>query len=299
MGSPFPPNDSSSLIVLHRSWHISISLAYLPAWIIVALIWHYRIFTETNVGLVLVVHLLLGLSLASWSFFVAAPFGKSPQLAAVVSTFLSILFAILALVFSRASTGAATIFTIIFPPGYYIFAIRAICGYENHLMPTNLVKPDPDDHLTLLPIMVACIVSVILTFPIPSLRNLTRLMYFCGHIWERYLKGVSTIQGSRQTVFGLVSVDIGSRVFLCTQAGWQFLSKTSIRPSLPPCSVVRRNQLPPSPTFRWTSPSLVFLSCWVQMGEFTSGMSPAAVLIVNFQRWKVDLSFYHCKPLGT
>lgn len=126
-----------------------------------ALIWHYKIFTETNGGLVLVVHLLLGFSLASWSFFVAAPFGKSPQLAAVVSTFLSILFAILALVFSRASTGAATIFTLIFPPGFYIFAIRAICGYENHLLPTNLLKPDPDDHLTLLPIMIASIVSIV------------------------------------------------------------------------------------------------------------------------------------------
>ena len=152
---------SPTSFFLHRSWHVSISLAYLPAWIIVALMWHYKIFTETNGGLILVVHLLLGFSLASWSFFVAAPFGKSPQLAAVVTTFLSTLFAILALVFSRASTGAATIFTLIFPPGYYIFAIRAICGYENHLIPTNLLKSDPDDHLTLLPIMIACIVSVV------------------------------------------------------------------------------------------------------------------------------------------
>lgn len=148
-------------ILHHRSWHLSISLAYLPAWVIVALTWHYRIFAETNGGLVLVVHLLLGFSLTSWSFFVAAPFGKSPQLAAVVSTFLAILFAILALVFSHASTVAATIFTLIFPPGFYIFATRAICGYENHLMPTNILKPDPDDHITLLPILIACIVGIV------------------------------------------------------------------------------------------------------------------------------------------
>lgn len=153
-------NDSPGFILLHRSWHVSISLAYLPAWIVVALIWHRQIFTETNGGLVLAVHLLLGFSLASWSFFVAAPFGRSPQLAAVISTFLAILFAILALVFSHASTLAATIFTLIFPPGYYIFAVRAMCGYENNLMPTNLLNPDPDDHLTLLPIMIACIVSL-------------------------------------------------------------------------------------------------------------------------------------------
>ncbi|KAH7911599.1 hypothetical protein BJ138DRAFT_1062831 [Hygrophoropsis aurantiaca] len=156
------------------SWHVSISLAYLPAWIIVSILWHYRIFSATNAGLVLVVHLLLGFSLASWSFFIAAPFGKSPQLAAVASTFLAIMFAILALVFSKASTLAATIFTLIFPPGYYIFAIRAICGWENHQMPTNLLKPDPDSHLTLLPLIIAAIIDVFL-WP------------YLGVLWERRL----------------------------------------------------------------------------------------------------------------
>ncbi|KAG1763849.1 hypothetical protein EDD22DRAFT_482473 [Suillus occidentalis] len=144
------------------SWHISISLAYLPAWIVVSIVWHYRIFSGTNVGLVLIVHLLLGFSLASWSFFIAAPFGKSPQFAAVATTFLGIIFAILALTFSRASTAAATIFTLIFPPGYYVFAIRAICGWETHQIPTNILKPDPDNNLTLLPLIIAATVDVFL-----------------------------------------------------------------------------------------------------------------------------------------
>lgn len=146
----------------YSSWHISISLAYLPAWIIVAIIWHFRIFTATNVGLVIVIHLLLGLTLASWSFFVATPFGKSPQLAAVASTFLAIVFAILALVFSRASTGAAFVFTLIFPPGFYIFAIRAVCGWEVHQIATNVLQPDPDNALRLLPLIIAAIVRSVL-----------------------------------------------------------------------------------------------------------------------------------------
>ncbi|PIL31168.1 ATP-binding cassette transporter [Ganoderma sinense ZZ0214-1] len=144
------------------SARIFISLAYLPAWIIVSIIWHFRIFTATNVGIIIVVHLLLGLTLASWSFFVATPFGKSPQLAAVASTFLAIVFAILALVFSRASTGAAFIFTIIFPPGFYIFAIRAICGWEVHQIATNVLQPDPDNALRLLPLIIAAIINVFL-----------------------------------------------------------------------------------------------------------------------------------------
>jgi len=133
-------------------------VAYLPAWIIVSIVWHYRIFTNTNIVLLLVVHLLLGFSLASWSLFIAAPFGKSPQLAAVASTFLGLVFAILAQVFRKASTRVATIFSLVFPPGYYIFAIRAICGWENSQIPLNILKPDPDNNLTLLPLIVAATV---------------------------------------------------------------------------------------------------------------------------------------------
>ncbi|KAL0951946.1 hypothetical protein HGRIS_008597 [Hohenbuehelia grisea] len=150
--------DSARVI----SWHVSISLAYLPAWVIVGLTWHYRIFTASNPGLILVIHLLLGFSLASWSLFTAAPFGKSPQLAAVVTTFLGIMLAIIALVFQRASTVAAFIYSIIFPPGFYIFAIRAICGFENNLQATNLLQPDPDSGLRLLPLLIAAIIDIFL-----------------------------------------------------------------------------------------------------------------------------------------
>ena len=104
-------------------------------------------------------HLLLGLSLASYGLFLAAPFGRSPQLAAVVATFVSIVLAIIALVFKEATTGAASIFTLIFPPAFYIFAIRAICGWENHEWATDVLKGDPDNDLRLLPLIIVAIVS--------------------------------------------------------------------------------------------------------------------------------------------
>ncbi|KAL1669459.1 P-loop containing nucleoside triphosphate hydrolase protein [Schizophyllum commune] len=144
------------------SWHVSISLLYLPAWIIVSLVWSYRIFTASNPGLIFVVHLLLGLSLASYGLFLAAPFGRSPQLAAVVATFVSIVLAIIALVFKEATTGAASIFTLIFPPAFYIFAIRAICGWENHEWATDVLKGDPDNNLRLLPLIIVAIINIIL-----------------------------------------------------------------------------------------------------------------------------------------
>lgn len=138
------------------------TLAYLPAWVIVSIIWHFRIFAGTNGGLVFVIHLLLGLSLASWSFFLAVPFGKSPQLAAVASTFCAILFAILAQAWSGTTNGGGFIYSIIFPAGYYIFAIRAIAGFELHQIPTNVIDPDPDNGLRLLPLIIAAIIDIFL-----------------------------------------------------------------------------------------------------------------------------------------
>ena len=104
-------------------------------------------------------HVLLGLVLASWSFFVAAPFGKSPQLAAVLTTFLAIVFAIIGLVTKSSRGGTLFVFSLIFPPSFYIFALKAICGYENYELATNALKGDPDQGIVLLPLLIAAIVS--------------------------------------------------------------------------------------------------------------------------------------------
>ena len=131
-----------------------------------ALVWKFRIFTGTHVGIILLTNLLLPLSLASWTFFLAAPFGKSPQLAAITSVLVSFIFAILALVLKRAGNGLTFIFTILFPSGFYIFVIRAICGFENNQIPTNMVKADPDNNLR----MIFPVVAAIVCPPHPRLR---------------------------------------------------------------------------------------------------------------------------------
>ncbi|KAF5346171.1 hypothetical protein D9758_009923 [Tetrapyrgos nigripes] len=154
--------DSAKIV----SWFTSLIIPYLPAWTIVSLTWHYRIFTESSAGLIFIVHILLGLSLASYSLFLSVPFGKSPQLAAVFSTFLSIILSIIALVYAGSERGATTtgvtIFSLFFPPGWYIFVIRVICGWENHLMPTNLLKQDPDSGLVLLPLIIVILIDIVL-----------------------------------------------------------------------------------------------------------------------------------------
>jgi len=152
--------DSARVI----SWHISLSAAYLPAWIITALIWRYRIFAATNVGLMIIIHLITGLSLASWTLFASVPFGRSPQLAAVVATFLALLIAILALVAGHVGSGAATLFTLILPPAFFIFATRGLAGWENHQLVANVIKADPDRGIRLLPLIVVGLINIVL-FP--------------------------------------------------------------------------------------------------------------------------------------
>ncbi|KAH8835982.1 P-loop containing nucleoside triphosphate hydrolase protein [Flagelloscypha sp. PMI_526] len=138
------------------SWHLSISLAYLPAWIIVGLTWHYRIWTLSSAGLILGIHILLGFSLASYAMFVCVPFSsRSPQLSAVVSTFITILLSIR---WKRSCFH----FTLIFPPGYYVFVTRALAGWENHLLAPKISSPDPDSSLRVLPLMIAALIGIFL-----------------------------------------------------------------------------------------------------------------------------------------
>lgn len=117
------------------------------------------IFTNTNAVLMVVLHVLLGLVLASWSFVIAAPFSGSAQLAAILSTLLAVLLSIVGLLANLSETWALFGLSIVFPPTLYIFALRAICGYENKRLPLDLLRGDPDTGIRLLPILCAAVVS--------------------------------------------------------------------------------------------------------------------------------------------
>ena len=72
--------------LISRSWHLSISSEYVIAWIAVAFVWQRAIFSGTNIGLFIVLYVVTGLSLASWTQLVAVPFAAAPTLAAITGT---------------------------------------------------------------------------------------------------------------------------------------------------------------------------------------------------------------------
>ncbi|TFK92820.1 P-loop containing nucleoside triphosphate hydrolase protein [Polyporus arcularius HHB13444] len=156
------------------SWHLSLSLAYLPAWLVIAGIWQVKLFTGTSAGMLIAINILTGLSLTSWSMFVMAPFGKSPQLAAVASTILALVWCVIGMVWSRIATSVASILILFFPPIFFPIAIRCVVGFEITLTPTSATVADPEYFITLWPLFLAAIISI---FVWPLL----------GALWERWL----------------------------------------------------------------------------------------------------------------
>lgn len=147
------------------SWLVSYALVYLPTWIIVSMVWHALLFTETPAGVVFLVHLLLGLNFASFSLFICIPFGKSPQLAAVTCSIICFVCVVLGMVLGQSMPGLAPLFCVIFPPSTYAFAMYFIVGYEVEQEPLRWLEPAPTYHMTLLPVIIIAIVRALPCLP--------------------------------------------------------------------------------------------------------------------------------------
>lgn len=138
------------------------SLIYLPSWIISAVIWGNRMYINTNVGIIILIHLITGLSLASFSLFVSTPFSKYPQLGAIVATFLPVLLAYIfndKAVLSKMTPGGMAAASFFFPPAFFLYAYRVVIGFEGVGLATKMSQADPDTELKLLPIIISGLVN--------------------------------------------------------------------------------------------------------------------------------------------
>ncbi|KAF8167282.1 hypothetical protein B0H34DRAFT_792024 [Crassisporium funariophilum] len=149
--------DSARLL----SWHLSTSLLYVPIWIILALVWHSQLFVNTNAGLIILVHIITGLGLASWSLFISVPFSKSPQVAAVIATGFAIVVGLIPIMVVDPSNTLAGILSFFFPSVFYTFALISIIGFERYPAITNATVADPKYGIVLLPMMIAALVGIV------------------------------------------------------------------------------------------------------------------------------------------
>ena len=92
------------------SYHLAFSLIYLPGWVVIGVIFGLGVFQRTSLGVLIVLHILTGLSLSSFSIFIAAFFKRS-QLSGIIAVIASLLLAVVAQVIATASTGAGNYLT--------------------------------------------------------------------------------------------------------------------------------------------------------------------------------------------
>jgi ATP-binding cassette, subfamily A (ABC1), member 3 len=148
------------------SSHLAFDIIYAPGWIVMSIILSIGIFSRTSAGIVIIFHILSGLSLSSMSIFGAAFFRKA-QLSGITLVIVSLLLAIVSQVAAKASTGAVAILSLIFPPMNYVYFTILMARWERQNFGTNLVKAAPESPWTLPGIVFWIFLLVqILLFPI-------------------------------------------------------------------------------------------------------------------------------------
>ncbi|KAF9011272.1 hypothetical protein BDQ17DRAFT_1537998 [Cyathus striatus] len=189
--------DSARIV----SWHLSMTLAYFPSWFILAFMWQHKIFTGTNTALLLAVHVITGLGLTSWSFVIAAFFGKSPQLASVVTSGLALVLAVAPVMIPLPSMATGVVLSLFFPSMFYVFALKVICLYEVSGHATNALHtlPEFEINLTLLPMMIVAFIAVFV-YPLIALW-IEDLFYgvpdpAAKRFWSRRIYAQETISSS-------------------------------------------------------------------------------------------------------
>ncbi|KAL8909004.1 MAG: hypothetical protein Q9207_000455 [Kuettlingeria erythrocarpa] len=146
--------------------HIAFDIMFVPGWIVIALTLAYGVFAKTNAGILLIYHILAGLSISSFSIFGASFFHKA-QLSGISTTIVSLLLAVLAQVVGKASTGAIAILSLLFPPMNYTFFTILMARWERQNLPTNLTQAAPKNPSTLPGIVFFVFLIIqILVFPI-------------------------------------------------------------------------------------------------------------------------------------
>ena len=149
------------------SYHVAFSLIYLPGWVVMALILGFGVFQKTSLGILIIFHTFTGLSLSSFSLFIAAFFKKS-QLSGIIAVIASLLLAVIAQVIDASGTGAVAILSLLFPPMNYTFFVILMARWEQQNTATNLVKSAPNSPWTL-PGIALWIFLIIQIFAFPLL----------------------------------------------------------------------------------------------------------------------------------
>lgn len=165
--------------------HLAFDIIYIPGWVIMGAILRALSFVHTNIGILIVYHILAGLALSSFSILGASLFNKA-QLSGITVTMVCVILAIIAQVAGPFSTGATAVLSLLFPSMNYVYFIIYIARFERRSLATNLAQGAPSGPSSL-PGIVFWVFLIIQILIYPLL----------GALVERWLYG--TVSKERKT----------------------------------------------------------------------------------------------------
>jgi ATP-binding cassette, subfamily A (ABC1), member 3 len=149
------------------SYHLAFDIIYLPGWLVMGAVLGAGLWATTNIGIVIIHHVLTGLALASWSIFGSAAF-KRAQLSGITVSIITLVLGILAqvLVSGKSGSVAVAVLGLLFPPCNYVFFLIILARYEQQSLPTNLLHGAPNNwHLPGIVLWIFLIIAIFV-FPI-------------------------------------------------------------------------------------------------------------------------------------
>lgn len=162
------------------SYHIAFDIIYAPGWVIMGLVLGIGVFTKTSMAIVIIYHVLSGLSLASFSIL-GASFFKKAQLSGISLALITLLLGVLVQVVKPTDNGSVAILSLLFVPCNYVLFITFMARYERQDNATDLARAAPHNPWTL-PGILLWVFLVIQIFAYPLL----------GAMVERYLFGTTS-----------------------------------------------------------------------------------------------------------
>jgi ATP-binding cassette, subfamily A (ABC1), member 3 len=126
------------------SYHLAFDIIYVPGFIIMGVVLGVGVFAQTSMAIVIIYHLLSGLSLASFSIL-GASFFKKAQLSGITMAIVTLLLGVLAQVIDKSNSGTVAILSLLFVPCNYVFFIVFMAQYERQNLATDLIHSAPDN----------------------------------------------------------------------------------------------------------------------------------------------------------
>ena len=150
--------------------HLALDLVYGPAWVITGAILKIGAFSRTSMGITIATQVLMGLSLSSFSIFIAS-FFKRAQLSGISALILCLLLGVITQFTTTTRDGAVIILSLFFPPMNYVYLIIFMARWESQNQPTDLVRAAPDSPWTV-PGMVFWLFLIVQILLYPILGSL-------------------------------------------------------------------------------------------------------------------------------